>query len=104
MITDLDPAPPAGGPALRAAADALRTMARRVPLWSPFDPEGHEAHPADCHAAERDLATRLMRMPNCTLASSQDGWEVELGLAGIRIQSRGRLRGACMAWAAQADR
>lgn len=104
MITDPEPAPPAGGAALRAAADALRTMARRVPLWSPFDPEGREAHPADRYAAERTLATRLMRMPGCALVSSQDGWEVELGLAGIRVRSRGRLRGACMAWAAQADR
>ena len=98
MAVELAPAPPRAKDALRAAAAELKALARRVPLWDPFEVEEWDAFRFRRLAAERALAARLARMPGCTVALSDDGWEVDLTLAGIRIRSRERLHGACMAW------
>lgn len=100
MDVEVEAAPPPGKPALHAAAQELRALARRVPRWDPFELEEWDAFQRRRLAAERALAARLARMPGCTLALSRDGWDAELTLAGIRVASRDRLYGACVAWAA----
>ena len=102
MATDVGTAPPRAGRPLRAAAVEIRTLARGVPRWDPFDVEGWDAFERRRLVAERALAARLVRMPGCALAVSEGGWEVELTLAGIHVRSRDRLAGACIAWATRA--
>lgn len=97
-------APVAASPALRAAAAEIRALARGLPRWDPFDPDGWEAFDRRRAAAERALVARLSRLPGCGVVASPDGWEVELTLAGITARSRDRLHGACAAWAAAACR
>jgi hypothetical protein len=85
---------------LRVAAAEIAALARTLPRWDPFDPDGWEAFQASRAAAERALAARLLRMPGGIVTASPDGWEVELTLAGITARSGDRLQGACIAWAA----
>lgn len=102
MATDVGAAPPRVGRPLRTAAVEIRRLARGVPRWDPFDVEGRDAFERRRGAAERALAARLVRLPGCTLAVSETGWEVERDLAGIHVRSRDRLAGARIAWAARA--
>jgi hypothetical protein len=98
------PNPAAIPPVLDAVATELRAMARRIPQWSPFVGEAWETFRDRRLGAERALAKSLSRIPGCTVALSQDGWEVDLTLAGISVRSQERLQGACVAWAAEACR
>ena len=99
MTTDIDVE---AAPSLATVALELKALARAMPRWDPFEAEDWDAFRVRRLRAERALAARLVRLPGCALVLSDDGWEVDLTLAGVRVRSRDRLYGACVAWASEA--
>lgn len=89
---------------LLALADLLEEWAGSVPHWDPQAGERWDLFADRRFEAERALRARLRRLPTCVIRTDPALTHVEFALAGIGVEPRASIDGACRAWAAEARR
>jgi len=89
---------------LLVLADLMEEWAGAVPRWDPQAGERWDDFAHRRFEIERALRSRLRRLPTCIVRTDLALANVELALAGIRVEARVSLDAACRAWAAEARR
>ena len=83
------------------AAEQVEAWANELPVWREGTNELWYEFLDREYEAEMALAARLRREPTCKIWMNADRNMVELKLGGLKVHSQHRLRGACLAWAAE---